>query len=258
MNIKAGFKYRFNNSMHGAIIMNAIVIVLVILAAVCCVTLEGFNTAFTGSYEMVAAIMLFVYGVVTIREDLRLANQCGRGRNTAFVTNTLSNVASAAVFAVACQLISTAVSFFVRNLDGFKFATFWTMTYFGDFFPVYTLSFGEHLASVLADFGIFTAASMCGVFCSALFYKVPSKWTAVTGVAFGVAIGMGIPSLISAIVLLANISAGFGAFLEGLVYLIFVTPVNLAISALVFAVIVAAVNYLLVRRVAVRAPGEKG
>ena len=258
MNIKAGFKYRFNNSMRGALLMNGIVIVLVILAAVCCVTLEGFNTAFTGSYEMVAMIMLFVYGVVTIREDLRLANQCGRSRNTAFVTNALNHVASAAVFAVVCQLVSTVASFAVRNLEGFTFASIWTMTYFGDFFPVHTLSFGEHVYSVIANFGIFTAASMCGVFCSALFYKIPSKWTAVAGVAFGVAIGMGIPTVISALSMLAEVSAAFGAFLDTMLKLVFSTPVNLSVSALVFAVIVAAINYLLVRRVAVRAPGEKG
>ena len=258
MNIAAGFKYRFRSSMRGAVVMNAIVIALIVLAAVCCLTLDNFNTAFTGSYEMIAAVMLFVYGIVTIREDLRLANQCGRGRNTAFVTNALNHIACAAVFAVSCQLISTIASFAVRNLEGFTFASIWTMTYFGDFEPVHTLTFGEHIASVFGNFGVFTAASMCGVFCSALFYKIPSRWTAIAGIAFGVFIMMGIPTILSSLALLANISSGFAAFLDALLHLVFDTPVNLAVSALIGAAIVAGINYLLVRRVAVRAAGEKG
>jgi len=99
---------------------------------------------------------------------------------------------------------------------------------------------------------------MCGVFCSALFYKIPSRWTAIAGIAFGVFIMMGIPTILSSLALLANISSGFAAFLDALLHLVFDTPVNLAVSALIGAAIVAGINYLLVRRVAVRAAGEKG
>lgn len=258
MNISASFNFCFRSALRGILILSGIVIALIALSTIGCIVFDNFNVNYTGSYEMCAMIFVFVYACGAIRSGLRLANQCGRSRVSAFFAILLALIATSAVCAVTCQLLSTIASLVGRNLEGFGFASIWTTTYFGDFAPVHTLTFGEHIASIFGNFGVFTAASMCGVFCSALFYKIPSKWTAIAGIAFGVFIMMGIPTILSSLVLLANISEAFGAFLDVLVHLIFDTPVNLAVSALIGAAIVAGINYLLVRRVAVKAAGEKG
>jgi hypothetical protein len=108
MNIRPAFQYRFLDTLKGVGIFYAIMAVL--MAGISClvfyaVSKGGKVSVSFFAFEFAAAITLFVMGITTIREDMRLMLQIGIGRRTIFVTELLVALSVSLLLAIAGELL---------------------------------------------------------------------------------------------------------------------------------------------------------
>jgi uncharacterized membrane protein (DUF485 family) len=92
MNLYPAFRYRFGNAVRGAGIFTGIMVAIVILVigGICYASWNGARVSGNFSaFGLSAAIAVFVTGICTIREDLRLMLQNGVGRRTVFAAERL-------------------------------------------------------------------------------------------------------------------------------------------------------------------------
>ena len=176
-------------------------------------------------------IYLFVLGIAAIREDLRMFIQHGVGRRTTYFSTLISGLITGVALGLVCQLFYLALSAMFGaniitpiNADGF---------------------FGNWLLNAIT----FLAAWQLGALISLVYYRLNKIGAIIFSVVGGLFIIYGIPQL--AIVLIGDDIGAFEALILGIVS-IFTTPFSMIFPVLVFAVVVAVVNFLLIRRVTIK------
>ena len=104
-------RYKLRSSLPGIAIFYAISIAVLfgILIGILqlIVKIDGMENSISG-FGMAAAIMVFVVGIVTIREDLRLFIQHGIGRRTIFIMESLAILIVSMILALGERLLMMA------------------------------------------------------------------------------------------------------------------------------------------------------
>ncbi|MEA4823112.1 MAG: hypothetical protein VB111_03245 [Clostridiaceae bacterium] len=242
--ITAAIKYRFRDSLRAVRVYGAIVLGLAILTWLITlfdfhIYINGVHSNGAGGFQFGALIFVFVAGICTVREDLRLFLQNGMGRKTLFYTELFN----AALLAVSGALISfvTDLIFFIPG---------WADPYdtgysaFRENFA--SASYFQSYAILLA--GLMLAVAL-GMFISMSFYRMNKAWTIITAVGVPLVVMNGIGSLG---VLVVRKYSGIMKILKTILEM----PMLCAAALLVIAVILLIFDWLLMRRAPVKVAGK--
>ncbi|MBU5628035.1 hypothetical protein KQI82_14070 [Oscillibacter sp. MSJ-2] len=241
--MKALIRYRYTDMMKGVAAFWGVM--LLITTAVVCIETGGQRVSFS-AYGFSTVIMLFVLGVCTIREDVRLAAQCGVGRRSAFWGNLITLLTVAGTMAAAGEVFVGAAQAMANGRTNVFFLDLYKMLYVGADRPGLTM--GQHAMSAVLVLMLGLCAAVWGGFFSLLFWRLSKFWTVVVAVAIPV-LANGIPWLIVYLAgeeAVARLVFQVGEFLLS-------SPWNLIAVLAVLSAVGIGVNWLLLRRATVKA-----
>ena len=248
LHIKRALIYKIKDSVIGIGIFYAIM-VIVTMAFVTgslrfIINLDGTNGTSSSSFNgfgVAAIIGVFVIGIVSIREDLRLFLQNGTGRQTVFVVESLAAVLISAVLAIGGEILVSIASALVRSYDRIMINDLYHLIYTEG--STRSMTMMTHIESVLIFFVFFICANIAGTFISLVFYRLNKIWTVIVAVGVPLFLIFGLPVLISYF----NISfAAPAAFLSS-------SPWALIAFALLLSLVISLFNWLLLRRAPIKA-----
>ena len=240
------FKYRMRDCAISMLMIIAVMIALILLVQVGVLAFgqftpeDGFEeTTSTMNFTMPYAIFMFILGIISIREDLRLGIQNGASRGTSFLAN-LSCIAATsfllALSGVAFYLVWNALDTGVILID------FYSMMYLGNFTPT---ELGDIFMSAVMTFVMSMSLAGVGCFTSLMYWRLSKlgKWIVTLG--FGAVLIL----VINAGVSLGWLGKAVGSFARFVVE----DPWNLNMVFIAVAVAFYAFARLLVRRNAITA-----
>jgi len=241
MNLKPAFAFRFQTNLRSAAIF------CLIMAAICVLFFTVFTVSYNGrssasfiSFGFASAIALFVIGVTSVREDLRLGLQNGVGRRTVFFAQLLATISLSFALAVAGDLILLAEQALTALSPQFQVSDLFYAFYTGG--TVTGLPFGVHVQSILFSFLLFTFSGLTGAFLSLLFYRLRMPWKLIVGIGGPILLLNGVPILLYR--LRVPLAPVFDFFRSG--------PQAVMLLLLLFSVLAALLTYLLLRRAPVK------
>lgn len=251
MNIRPVFLTRFQSSLRGAGIFYLIMIII--------------NAGIAGSYAwaysrvgtssgivsfngqgFAAGIMLFISGIICIREDLRMGIQHGVSRQTAFVSTVLSTVLIAFILSVAGEILMAVTKASMLNYPSFNIDNMYHII-----FPdalTNTPPIIRHIESIIITFSALLLAYMTGIFVSLVYFRLNKVWTVI--------VSIGVPvffTIILPILLGLYTPMWLSRLVQGLIEWALSGPWNLILSYTAAAVIAAVLNWLLLRRAPIMA-----
>lgn len=180
MNLKPAFEYHFKDLFKS--VCTYFLIILLVFAAIIIFSFSdsGDGSAAVGAFGMATGITLFVIGICSPRDHLRLCIQMGVGRLTAFVSEVMSVVAVSLCLAVAGEVMMTIGQAIVAGRENVMISDMYQLIYVG--FEVDTLTFGQHLLSLITTALISVSAYAVGAFLSLVFYRLNKTWRVVVAV----------------------------------------------------------------------------
>lgn len=195
-------------------------------------------------YGGMAAICLFVVGIVAPRGYLRLDSQMGVSRATSFTALLITVLTVSLALSLLGELMTAAAQALYRRLPGYTFFDLYQMLYLEGG----RMSLGDRLLSVCLN----TALDICcytgGMFFTLLFWRLSKLWSIVAAVALVLLLNLGISSV--ALPRVAWVSDMLRAFADAAS----ASPLPLIVLFIVLSAILALVEWLLLRRAYIRAP----
>lgn len=243
MNLKPALAYRFTESIRSLLLYFAIMVAVVFLFT----GFFAFNAGENGDTTMSAygassAIAMFVVGICTIREHLRLCLQMGVSRRTAFVSEAISAVMTCLCLAAAGELIMAAAQYLAIGRANIHIFDMYQLLYVG--LDVRALSPGQHLCSLFVNAALFIAGYAGGAFISIVLYRLSKLWKTV--------VCIGVPVLLIFVFPIAIRESGLGIAFSATVMSFMSWIGQSAVNWMLFftgiAVVVAVFNWLLLRR----------
>ncbi|WP_418725770.1 hypothetical protein [Dysosmobacter sp.] len=238
-------RYGIRNYLRAAGIL-LLVMLLIPLALWVMLAMLGNNGSNFNGYSLSVGVFGFVLGMVGIRENLRMLNQNGISRRTAF----LAEIVSQAVVAVLVALGTTAVLAGYRALPGFM-----VLVEMSDVYQLLYEGADMGPASYLrtAVFSAAMAFSLAGVgqFWSVLYWRLSKFWTVIVSIAIPLVLIFGPAAVLTAVgdtpagEAIVRVLAALGRFFIGSVW-------NAALVFLAVAAVSFALSWLLVRRAVIR------
>ena len=238
-------RYGIHNYLRAAGILLLVMLLIPLALWVMLAMLGGSGSNFNG-YSRSVGVFGFVLGLVGIRENLRMLNQNGVSRRTAF----LAEIVSQAVVAVLVALGTTAVLAVYRALPGLmarvEVSDVYQLLYEGaDMGPAGYLR--------TAVFSAAMAFSLAGVgqFWSVLYWRLSKFWTVIVSIAIPLVLIFGPAAVLTAVgdtpagEAIVRVLAALGRFFIGSVW-------NAALVFLAVAAVSFALSWLLVRRAVIR------
>lgn len=239
MNVLPVYETRFRESLRG--LGGFFVIFVVVMGLSLLGVLSDGRFFMTGAYEMAAAVTLFVHGICSVREDMRLASQNGVGRRSAFLGAYLASMTLALILAVAGELLCVLFGWFSRHMDNVTVSTLYELIYQRS-----QMDFGQHMISVLFAFGLYVMGNFAGSLISLIYYRLNRFWK--------IALSVGAPILMFTVVPVLLVRMGaFNPRLLQLLIRVAASPVTLSGAFLLAALVSAALGWLLMRRAPIRA-----
>ncbi len=235
MNLKPAFRYQFNNYIRGSVVVFLIIFLIVSVAMVFSLSFDnGSSNISVSGYSFAAIVFLFVMGIVSIRNDLRLCLQFGVSRRTAFLSELLAVLSVSAVIVVVGELLNGAAMLFLAGNEHFFVGDFYQIIYLRDTSSVLTLA--QHAQSALMNFSLVLSACLFGMFFSLMFWRLSRTWTIIVAVA--------IPLLLNLVpAALYKLGVNFQPFILWLA----ASPYYLVLFALALAAFFGIINWLLLR-----------
>lgn len=247
-NIRPAFQYRFWDQLKSIGIFFGIMVLIISAFAIGFVrtsVTSGIVSSVTfSSYGIVACIMVFVSGIVTAREDLRLCIQHGVGRRTAFVAGLISALSACFILAVAGELLLYAAQALTAGYENLHISDLYHILYADR--QLQRLSFGQHLESAFFNLSIMLSANMAGMFISLVFFRLNKVWTVIIAVGAPIFLFVGLPILINFAGPVTALSRPIASFANWVL--------SFPWAGIFFFVLVAAVTALLSWLVVRRAP----
>ena len=249
MNLRPAYKYRFCDMVKGIGVFYAIMVVVMtsVMGMVSYTASNGSEV--TGSFSafvFAASITLFIIGITTIREDLRLMLQNGIGRRTVFVSELLVVLSVSLLLCVAGELLITIGQAVSANRSNVVITDIYQMLYTNG--SNYHMSLTQHVESIALAFGIYMFANLAGMFISLLFYRLNKMWMLITAIGVPIFIFIGLPVILT--------QTRPGLLLESVFNMIVAfalkSPWALLICFLLTAVLIGIVNWLMMRRAPVK------
>ena len=173
INFRPAFKYKFRDTIKGIAVFYGIMVAISIGFIYLASLNLGNDNEVTGqlsAFVTTAAIMLFVLGIVAIREDIRLMIQNGIGRRTIFITELLLTLSVSFILAIAGELLITVGQVVIANWQGFFITDLYQMLYTNG--VNYRMSLAAHFESIVFAFSIYVCASLAGILISLVFYRL--------------------------------------------------------------------------------------
>ncbi|MGI6648979.1 MAG: hypothetical protein ACOX5W_07955 [Bacillota bacterium] len=246
MNIRPAFQYRFLDTLKGVGIFYAIMAVL--MAGISClvfyaVSKGGKVSVSFFAFEFAAAITLFVMGITTIREDMRLMLQNGIGRRTIFVTELLVALSVSLLLAIAGELLIAVGQVVITSRSEFFITDLFQIIYANGI--NYNLTLGARFESIVLAFGLYTFVYLAGMFISLLFYRLNKIWTLIVAIGAPLLLIMGLRIALTPGSFLA---LALGTMLEFALS----SPWALFLCFLLAAVLISFLNLIAIRRAPIK------
>lgn len=234
------FRYSFRGYLRASAGFYLVAAAVIAIAAVFVILRSGGGGSSLTGYGVAAAITLFVFGIASIREDLRLLVQNSVSRRTAFLGVVLSVLAAAAVLATAGELLTWLGQLFARGHSNFYMGDLYQMIYVG-IGDGAALSFSGHLISILLNTALTFGSCLCGMFFSLLFWRLKKVWKVIAGIS--------IPFLLN---VFPWIMMKIGLSPKPLIHFLAASPWNLIGFFLLISVLAAGIDWLLLRRAVIK------
>ncbi|MEA5038868.1 MAG: hypothetical protein VB086_03425 [Clostridiaceae bacterium] len=249
MNLKPAFRYQFRDYLKGTGVF-FLVMVVIFAASVIGARYSHGNVSFFG-ISMATAICLFILGIATPRSNLRLCVQFGVSRRTAFISLLLAVLADIVILSLAGELLLYVGQSVGASIGNLSFRDLYQMLYLGTH-PMF-LSISQHIMSVLLNSSLTLLLFVFGMFFTFLFWRLNKIWTIIVAVA--------IPLLINVIpAILYKLGSSFpaiGQFFRALQSVFTSSVWNLMALFLLLSVILAGIDWLLIRLANIKEPASK-
>lgn len=239
MNLKPALRYQFGVFLKEAASVLLVVVTLFLVSFVVMISIDSDSGSISfAGYGAMLAVFMFVIGIVNVRINLRLCMQFGVSRRTAFVSELLVILSAALILSIAGQIFMVLERAISSKMN-FKISELYQLIYLRD--AVGALTFSQRLQSLLVNTSLQLALCLFGMFFSLLFWRLNKIWTIVTVVAM-VFLLNGTPLVI------------FRAGLDVTPFFrwIAASPNNFVLFFMIFAVVFAVINWLLLRKVNVK------
>ncbi|NCB42742.1 MAG: hypothetical protein EOM59_08995 [Clostridia bacterium] len=240
MKIKTAIQYKYRDSLKSALIFFSIITLVLVAMVIGFGLFQSPNsTVYFSGYTFAATIMMFVVGVCSIREDLRLYIQNGIARKTVFVVDIAMAVLSAAAIAVGGEIFMLLGRVFSQSVKGFFVQDFYSLIYAGG---SSTLTFFQHVESVIMASSLMLLAFSGGMFFSLIFYRLNKGWS--------ILIAITIPFILLGVlpVMIFRAYAQVSAWVSFMA----ASSWNLVLVFLAFSSIMLFINWLLTRKIHIR------
>ncbi|MFB0920751.1 MAG: hypothetical protein QMB62_07700, partial [Oscillospiraceae bacterium] len=189
MNFKPAFRYQFGNYIRGSVVVFLIIFLIVSVALVFSLSFDaGSSNISVSGYSFAAIVFLFVMGIVSIRNDLRLCLQFGVSRRTAFLSELLAVMAVSVIIVAAGELLNGIARLLIADNEHFFVGDFYQIIYLKN--TSATLTFAQHAQSALMNFSLVLSACLSGMFFSLLFWRLSRTWTIIVAVAIPLLINL--------------------------------------------------------------------
>lgn len=244
-NLKPAYIYQLKDFINSSLVLCAVMLLIIAASVIGAFNFDS-DIAFSG-FGASAAIFMFVFGIVAPRQSLRLCIQFGVSRRTSFIGEIMSALTISFILAVFGELLISVASLF--NSENLFFADFYQMFYLNDKMDL-SMTFGHHMTSIIFSMAIFIFTFCFGMFFTYIFWRLNKIWTIV--------VALSIPLLLNVIPILgyrlykvsaptAKIGVAFADFVSS-------SPWNAMLIFVIVAVIMTAINWMLVRRANIKAP----
>lgn len=193
--MKALLRYRFLDNLKGvAVLVLVLTFVGIGLPLMLILFVGEGEMGLSNSYTMASMIFALITGIVTGRMDLRLGNQMGICRRSAFAGCFLGNAATYAVLSAVLTLLILIFQLVSKDDARIVFVELYQLFY-GT--ASYIMPPVEYLKMTLLNFLAFTAAGVFGMLCTMAFWRLGrvGKWA--LGVCGGLLIVVGCPFFLS-------------------------------------------------------------
>lgn len=151
------------------------------------------ETGTFSSYTMAGMVFALVVGIVSARTDLRLGNQMGLCRRSAFLGSLLGSWAAFAIQSALTTLLTLAAQLGSRGGERFIFIELY-QTFYGN--GSYVMPAAEYLKMTLLNFMGFAALGGFGILCSLAFWRLGKLGKWILGIGSGLVLIAGIPFLV--------------------------------------------------------------
>lgn len=242
INIRPAYRYQLGGYLRSAavfyLIMTAIVTVFLCFASRLGRSSHSY-TNFT-AYSISTAVFIFVVGIVSIRNDLRLCLQLGVSRRTTFISAICAVISVSLILGVAGELLTGVAQAVARGIPNCYASDLYQLIYLGA--PETMPTLVQRLLSALFNAGIFIGACLFGMFFSLMFWRLNRIWTILAAIAIPFVLNGG-PALL----------AWLGVDLTPVVKWVAASPFNFILLCLAGAAIVATIDWLLLRKANIKA-----
>ena len=248
MNIQASLRYQLHE-FKWAIVTYYAVVVLLFALTILLAFLSIDESAQINGFGTTSMIVLFVMGIVTCREPLRLAIQNGVSRRSYFFAHLLMTVVVCAILSVCDRGLQALAELIVRDLPQAHFTNLVTLIY-PEFFADLG-GFATVLWPILASFCAYLGSFAAGYLISLAYYRM--------GTLLKIIVSVGVPFLLVAGIPLLDFGVLNGA-IAAFVWRVFSTVMGLESGNLIVAVgsllalalILNGCCYLLLRRAPIK------
>ena len=240
MNLKPAFRYQFGVFLKEAAAIMLVFVMFIALSFIFSVTVNSDSKSinFTG-YGFMLTVFMFVMGIVNIRNNLRVNMQLGISRRTSFVSELLVIVSATVLLSIAVQIFGAIEHALPGNSVRLNVSDIYQVIYLGSFSGAF--AFEQIMKSIMVNSSLLLALCLLGMFLSLLFWRLNKTGKIAAAVAM---------------VLLLN-GTPYVIFRLGLDVMPFFrwmgsSPDNFVLFWMALAVVLALVNWLLLRKVNVK------
>ena len=190
--MNALFRYRLLDALKS---LAALIAVLLLVPLLLSITLSGSSVTMNGTGSFVGSIWALVIGIVVPRGDLRLGNQFGLSRRSAFWGSILGCAAAFAAASAVLSLLSAVLQVIYpgRN-DRIEVMDLYQIAYgssTGGVMPAW-----DYVRMACMLFALCLCLGFFGMLCTVVFWRLDrlGKW--ILGVSMGLFLCIGLPNLI--------------------------------------------------------------
>ena len=244
MNLKPSLSFQLWDM--GKSCLGFIVTVALLVAFVPLITLMINGEMVGGSisgFGAIAAIFMFIIGIVAPRSYFRLDSQMGVSRATSFTALLVCVVLVALGLAVLGELLTVAMQALLRRLPEYTFFDLYQMIYREGA----AMRFSDHLLSACLNASMCVCAYIGGMFFTLLFWRLNKLWSIVAAILLVIVMNAGVS--VVAVPGLKWLGAAMTAFADAATK----SPMPLIILFLVLSAVFAVIEWLLLRRAYIRA-----
>lgn len=244
MSLKGALRYDIKATLRGLSIFLGVIVLVWLLNYMLAAAFGG-NGAYSSGSELALPIYVFVAGIISVREDLRLFLQNGRGRKTVFVAQVVVAFFACIATAVAMGLLLMLFYFITRLLT--------PQLTFASQLGLFGLQGMEGWAALPKIMAFLFLASLpsffFGMLISLIYYRLSKLGKVVFSVVTPGVLFIGLPVLVLRNAALLQAVMDIGRFLSNA----FPTPLAfLTVFSLVFSCIFVLGSWLLLRRAEVK------